>query len=161
QMQGSAPYDYAFAPVSLNGETGPRAAARSGSGRLHHHCGAIGEDLGDAVGDLVRVVAHADHRIGAELARVLDHQLIGLLARLLGEVGVDGDVAAEDRLEARADVAEHAARAHRDAAHEAEIAHDPLADDVVGGGDDHGNLRCGPGGTTRIDATVRRPWSQV
>src|SRR5207237_897786 len=52
--------------------------------------------------------------------------------------GVDGDVAAEQRLDRSAEIADDAARPHRDAADDAEMPYDPVAGKVVGGCDDHG-----------------------
>ena len=68
-----------------------------------------------------------DDGIGADVLRMLHQQVIGLLARRLGQIGIDGDVAAEERLERAADVADDAARAHGDAAHHAEMPHDAVA----------------------------------
>src|SRR5581483_11719362 len=48
--------------------------------------GIVGEHLGHARGDFVGVVAHADHRVGAELDRVLEHQAVRILARSFAEV---------------------------------------------------------------------------
>src|SRR5918999_6401511 len=68
---------------------------------------------------------------------MFDHQVERLLAGPLGEFGVDRDVAAEQRLDARADVADDAARTHGQAAHHAEVTDDPVAGNVVGRCDDH------------------------
>src|SRR5437763_4793037 len=46
-----------------------------GSGGLDPDGGAVGENLGDPVGDFVGVVAHADDRIGAALRRMLAHMI--------------------------------------------------------------------------------------
>src|SRR5436305_1999909 len=71
---------------------------------------------------------------------VLDHQIVGLLARPLGKLGVDRDVAAEQRLNSGADVADDAARAHRQSAHHAEVLGHAIPRNIVGRGDDHMSL---------------------
>ena len=54
---------------------------------------------------LGRVVAHRNDRVCAELAGVLAHQAIRLLASLLAQLRVDRDVAAEQRLDAAEEIA--------------------------------------------------------
>jgi hypothetical protein len=61
------------------------------------------------------------------LGRVLHHQAKGVFARSLAQLGVERDVAAGQRLQRRADIADNAARADDDAAHDTEIADDVLA----------------------------------
>ena len=59
----------------------PKASAGTGSGLTagnHGNRGTVTEHLGDSAGDFGSVVAHADDSVGAELSRVLDHQLIGV-----------------------------------------------------------------------------------
>ena len=79
------------------------------------------------------VVAHGDDRVGAQVTGMLEHVAIGLVARLLAQFGVDGDVAAEQRLQAAEEVAHDRSRPHGDAAHHAQVAADTVA----------GKLQCG------------------
>src|ERR1035441_5479094 len=71
---------------------------------LDLHGGAVTEDLGDALHDFGGVVTDADDRVGALGIGVGNHVAKGLVAGLLAEFGVNGDVAAEQTLEAGADV---------------------------------------------------------
>src|SRR5207302_8426581 len=87
------------------------------------------------------VIGRGDRGIGPARGRVRGEESGGRPPRALGELGVDGDIAAEQRLDAGAAIADDAARSHRDAAHEAEIAHDPMAGDVVRRRHQHGPLR--------------------
>src|SRR5439155_14060580 len=116
------------------------------------------------------VIAHADDGIGARGRRVLQHQLEGLLARPLAELGIDRDVAPEEGLDARADVGHDVPRADGDAADHAVIGGDAVAVECEGGGheaarDGHAALlvargRAGPGLCSSIgrDYTTRAPW---
>src|SRR5262249_2547863 len=61
-----------------------------------------------------------------------DHELVGLLARPLGQPGVDRDIAAKQRLQAGTEISNHTARAHGDAADKAEIADDSVAGHIIG-----------------------------
>src|SRR5579875_826685 len=58
---------------------------------------------------------------------MLDHQLVGILARTLTHLSVDRDVAPKQLLEACANIADDAARPHDDPAHHAKIAHNGMA----------------------------------
>src|SRR5882724_10096873 len=84
------------------------------------------------------------------------HRVEGVAAGPLAQVGVEGDVAAEERLDGGAEIPDDRARAHDNAAHDAEIAHDALARQLESGGDEqdidsHGeDLLCG-----RPDCTDR------
>jgi hypothetical protein len=82
--------------------------------RRYDDCRAVGEHLGDAGRDLGCVEAHADDCIGAHLLGMLEHDVEGLLARLLAQLREERDVAAEQRLDGRADVAYDRARANND-----------------------------------------------
>src|SRR5713226_196538 len=42
-------------------------------GRLNYNRSSIREHFSHSVHDLVRIVAHSDHRVGADFACVLDH----------------------------------------------------------------------------------------
>src|SRR5204862_3635740 len=70
---------------------------------------------------------HPYDRLRAVALGVVDQQVIGRLARLLAELGVDRDVAAEQRLQPAEHVADDRARAHADPAHDADVAHDLVA----------------------------------
>src|SRR5271155_3634213 len=61
--------------------------------------GAVAKHLGDAVHDFIGVVTHGDHGVGAGPLGMRNHQIIGLLAGVLGKVSIDGQVAAKDRLD--------------------------------------------------------------
>ncbi len=60
---------------------------------------AVTEDLGDALHELGRVVAHADDRVRADVPRVSEHHVERLVAGLLAELGEERDVSADERLE--------------------------------------------------------------
>jgi hypothetical protein len=68
------------------------------------------------------------------------HHGEGVLAGLLAELGEDGDVAADQGLEAGSDGAEEIARADDDAPDDAEVVDDAVAGEFEGGG----------GGTRRV-----------
>src|SRR5205085_1450870 len=94
--------------------------------------------------------------VGAGGGGVLDHQIVGFLAGPLGKLGVDRDVAAEQRLNPGADVADDAARAHRQSAHHAEVLGHAIPRNIVGGGDDHMSLPTKwPGSCPAIRILVR------
>jgi len=95
---------------------------------------AVGEDFGDARHDLRRVVADADDGVGAELCGVRKHELESVAAGSLAQAGVEGDVTAENRLDARREVPYDGARAHDDAAHDTQILGDAVAVDGKRGG---------------------------
>ena len=52
---------------------------------------------------------------------MLDHQLVGLITRLLAQVGINRDIAAYDLLKCRADIANDTARTHDNPAHNAKM----------------------------------------
>ena len=111
--------------------------------------GAVGEDFGDALHDLVGVVTEADDGVGSLLSGVLGHEDEGVVAGLFAELGVEGDVAADEGLEAGADGSEDGTRAHDDAADDADVAGDAVAGEFEGGGDHglvEGDGRGGVGG---------------
>src|SRR5204862_2519337 len=88
---------------------------------------AVAEYLGNSRVNFIGVVAHADDGIGAHVVAVFHHQAISVGARLFAKLGVDGDVAAEKRLEPRADVAHETARPDHDAANDSQIAFDSIS----------------------------------
>src|SRR5262249_36618723 len=75
---------------------------------------------------IVRVVAHGHHGVGADGGGMLAHEVEGFLSRVLTELRVERDVAPEERLDPRAEVDDEIARAHRDAAHDAEVVRDAV-----------------------------------
>jgi RNA polymerase sigma factor (sigma-70 family) len=96
-------------------------------------------------------MAHHHQRVGAHRGGVLDQAVDGLAAGVLEQLGVGADLPADQALESGGHVAAHAAAAHGEPEGEAEHAADPVAGDVLAGGDDHGcGLLCGV-------ATCRRP----
>src|SRR5262249_13266125 len=88
-----------------------------------------------ALHDFGSVVAHADDGVGAQFGRVLQHEFEGVLARLFAQVGEQRDVAADQRLQSRANGAHDGARAHDDAAYQPEIADDAIASHRESSGD--------------------------
>src|SRR5262249_33755137 len=86
-----------------------REALRSMLGvALYLHGSAVCQHLRNALHDLGRVIAHRYHRIRAVLRRVLKHQLERILPGLLAQIGEDGDVAADDRLQRRSQISNDA-----------------------------------------------------
>src|SRR5881394_2211051 len=69
---------------------------------------------------------------------MLHHEVEGVLARALAEARVERDVAAEQRLQPRADAADHRARAHDDATNDADAACNVIALELECGGDEGG-----------------------
>src|ERR1700694_101796 len=76
---------------------------------LDGHGRAVGQHFRNAVHYFVGIVPHVDDGIGAVLLRMFHHQVISVLARSLAKLGVDGDVSAEQRLEAACNIAKYAA----------------------------------------------------
>ena len=66
-----------------------------------------------------------------------DQVVESFLARRLGQADVDGELAAEDRLDAAGEIADNAARAHGYPPHQSHVAQDPVTGDIVGCGDEH------------------------
>ena len=92
----------------------------SGVCLFHDDGSAVGKHLGHAIHDFVGVIAHTNDGVGAHLVGVLHHQFVCFLAGVFTQLGIDGDVAAKDGLETADHVANDAARADSDAAHNAE-----------------------------------------
>src|SRR5687768_17742934 len=88
--------------------------------RFHHDGRTVTQDFRDPVHHLVRVIANAGDRVGPGLLGMLEHQLEGLLARLLAESNEVGDPAAYDGLETGPDEPDHRSGAHRNTHHHAE-----------------------------------------
>ena len=83
------------------------------------------------------------------LSRVPHHHGEGVLAGLLAKVGEYRNVAADDRLQARAESPEDRPGSHDDAAHHTDITDDPIAGQLKG---------CGHHGGIESDAEIR--WRQ-
>src|SRR5581483_5760167 len=79
--------------------------------------------------------AHGHDRVGAHRGRVLQHEVERFLAGPLAEPRVERDVAAEERLDGRAQVDDEVAGADRDAPHDAAVAHDAVPLELETGGD--------------------------
>ena len=88
---------------------------------LYLHGGAVGQDLSHACGNFVGIVTHANDGIGAELSRVFHHQLMCVGAGSFAELRIEGNIAAEQSLKARADVSDDTAGTNYDAAHNTEV----------------------------------------
>src|SRR6266566_3600466 len=69
------------------------------------HSSTIAQHFGHAWSNFCRIITHTDDRIRSHLLGVLNHDLVGIPARLLAEFGVNRDVAAKNLLERRANVA--------------------------------------------------------
>src|SRR6185369_11149137 len=74
---------------------------------LDKHRGAIAQHLGDARANLGRVIAHADDRVSAQRPRVRQHVPERVVPRPLAQRGVKRNIAAEQALNARADVSDN------------------------------------------------------
>ena len=107
---------------------------------FHHHRRPIGQHLGDAFHDLIGLIAHADHGIGAHGLGVFDHFLKGLSARGLGQSDIGLDPAAQHRLQPADHVADGVSRPHGDAPYQSQRPHHPIAGRVIGGYDQHGHF---------------------
>ena len=90
-------------------------------GSLHNDRRAIGQHLGDAGGELISIIAHSDDPVRAALGRVLDHEIEGVLSGSFAEISIEGDVAAEEGLQAGAESADNAPRSNNNAPHNTKI----------------------------------------
>src|SRR5260370_39802590 len=86
---------------------------RSHFGHTLHHFGGV--------------IAHSDDGVGSVFAGVLQQQFESILAGLLAEVRENGDVSTDNGLKRRAEIPDHAPRAHDDSAHDAKIPDNPIA----------------------------------
>ena len=111
--------------------------------RLDEDRRAVAQNFRHALHDFRRVVTQADDGVGAQLFGMPLAQLHRIFARLFAEVGQDGDVAADQRLQSCADRSENRSRANDDAAHDAEIFHNPITIKFEG--------RSNPGGVHTTD----------
>ena len=85
------------------------------------HGRTVGQNFGHTGCDLVCIVAHADDRVGAELGGMLNHQLVRVCAGSFTQLRVQRDIAAEQRLQPGADVADDAARADDDTPNDTQV----------------------------------------
>ena len=96
--------------------TASRAARRHPGAGLspwfHKYRRAVCQDFSDALHDFGRVVTGTDDRVPAEFGGVLQHQIESFGARPLAKIGEQGDVAAEDGLQAGPDCADDRSGAH-------------------------------------------------
>src|SRR5258708_295117 len=98
---------------------------------------AVREDLGRALREFSRIVAHTDHDVGSDLVSVLDPAVESLHSRVFTDVRELLDVAAHDRLKAAYNTAANAGRTDDDTSNDAEILGDRSTLDLGAGGDDH------------------------
>ena len=100
-------------------------------GSLRNDRRAIGQHLGHAGGELVRIIAHGDDPVGAALGRVLDHEIEGVLPGLFAEIGIEGDVAAEEGLQTGAKSADNAPRSDNNAPYNTKIFGQAMARELI------------------------------
>src|SRR5262245_57418817 len=96
------------------------------SRNFNMHRRAIGQHFGHTGGDFIGVVAHANDRVGGQLRRVIDHELVGVGSRALAHLGIECDVAAQQCLQAGADGSDNAAGTDDDAADNAQSFRDAI-----------------------------------
>src|SRR5215470_11932979 len=82
--------------------------------RLYLHGRSVGKHLGDSLHHFGGVIAETHHGICAVLRGVPQQQFIRFDACLFAQLGEDGDVAADKRLQGRAQIPDHTARTHDD-----------------------------------------------
>src|SRR5437868_465428 len=87
-----------------------------------------------ALHDFSRVVTQTDHRIRAESARVFEHSVERIAPRLFAEIGEDGNVSPDERLQSRADGSKNRARSDDDSSHYSEGFHGAVAVEGKSGG---------------------------
>src|SRR5882724_1545387 len=88
---------------------------------------AVAQDLGKTSHAFGGAVVHGDDGIRALLPRVLAHEARGVRSGPFAQVGVDGDIAAKERLQATEEVANYRTRSDGDAANDAEVADHSVA----------------------------------
>src|SRR5260221_1044800 len=94
----------------------PSMSSGASLDRRDDHRRSIAKNLGDAAHDLGRIVTNPDDRVGADRARMLDHELESLRSCLLAETAEQRDIAAEECLQRSADRAEDVSRPNGDPA---------------------------------------------
>src|SRR5262249_12234176 len=90
--------------------------------RFDYYSRPVSQNLGHAVHDFVRVVAHAYHSVRPNLAGMLDHNFECFRASDFTQSGECGDVAADNSVQRPAQSPEDRARTHGDPAHDAKRA---------------------------------------
>src|SRR5262249_56794283 len=93
-----------------------RPAASIGSRRfaLDDRCRAVGDDFAHRLADFCGIEPHHQHCIGAHRTRVLDETVDCMTPRLLEQLSVLVDFAADDRAQPRHDVAAQATATDHD-----------------------------------------------
>src|SRR5258705_10403802 len=99
---------------------------------FYDHRSPIREHFSDTLHHLSRIVACTNHSISPEFACMLQHQVEGFAARLLTQVRQQRNVAANERLQTRADGSENGTGAYNDAANYSQRAHNAEAREVEG-----------------------------
>ena len=107
-------------------------------GSLRNDRSAIGQHLGDAGSKLIRIIAHSDDPVRAALGRVLDHEIEGVLAGSFAEIGIQGDIAAEDGLQAGAESADNASGSDNNTPHNTKILCQAMARKFIRSSDELG-----------------------
>src|SRR6266516_2195972 len=73
------------------------------------HSSTIAQHFGHAWSNFSCIVTHTDDRVRSHQLRVLNHNLVGIPARLFAQFSVNRNVATKKHLERRANVAHDAA----------------------------------------------------
>src|SRR6476619_3473724 len=93
----------------------------------------IGQNFGNAGSNFVGIITHANDSVRAQFGGMLNHTMVRVGPGFFTEFSVNLNVAAQQRLQRRANIADDAARPDHDAADDTEI----FRDTVIG------NLRDG------------------
>src|SRR5437588_1315858 len=99
------------------------------------HSSTVAQHFGHAWSNFSCIITHTNDRIRSHLLGVLNHDLVGIPARLLAKFGVNRNVASKNLLERRANVAHDAARAHDDTTHQSKVPGDVKAGKMQSGRD--------------------------
>ena len=105
-------------------------------GSLRNDRSAVGQHLGHAGGELIRIIAHSDDPVRAALGRVLDHEIEGVLPGSFAEIGIERDVAAKEGLQAGAESADNAPRPDNNAPHNPKIFGKAMAREFIRSSDE-------------------------
>ena len=98
-----------MAETRRTGATGRVDVSMASPRALNDHGSSVAKYLSNTSHDFGGVVPYTDYRIRAELLRVLEHEFERVGACPLAEVRVEGNIAAKQRLQARANVSNDAA----------------------------------------------------